>query len=203
MAQRLAVLGLYRSGSSITAAILAKLGVCMGHDLSEFFEPIALSAQLRRWWREPFLVEDMPRSQRVAELRGWVQDLEQASDAPVVGAKHPLLCLSGHDLQEAWGAETVFIAIMRPIDYSIASVRSLGGFLPVDPAHLQNTLWESRERFLAGRRLLRVRYGDLLARPRQQITRMADCLDLRPSEQQLVEAVDMVHHRLESPRCCQ
>jgi len=56
MTTRVAVLGLYRSGSSAAAGVLHHLGVEMGAPYFEdHFESAQLAKRLRRWWHEPDL----------------------------------------------------------------------------------------------------------------------------------------------------
>ena len=100
---RITVLGTYSSGSTAVAGCLHHLGVGMGRSFfGSFFEPTWLSAQLRRWWDEPHLIERVSASERVRMLRHWIEDQEHDSTA-AHGAKHPLLSLCGADLLEAWG----------------------------------------------------------------------------------------------------
>lgn len=55
MRKRIAVLGLYRSGSTMLAGTIARLGVYMGKEFyMDFYEPEWLSRQLRSWWNEPY-----------------------------------------------------------------------------------------------------------------------------------------------------
>ena len=67
---RIAVLGLYNSGSTVIAGMLHRLGVNMGQPFWQtsadgaacnHYEPYDLSWHLRRWWDEPRAVERAPR----------------------------------------------------------------------------------------------------------------------------------------------
>src|SRR5579859_5648840 len=98
---RIAVLGLYNSGSTVLAGVLHRMGVDMGGPFwatseeghpQNFYEPTDLSDRLRMWWAEPFAVELANPSERVEALRSWIQQRE-AARAGWVGAKHPLLSL--------------------------------------------------------------------------------------------------------------
>jgi len=90
---RIAVLGLYRSGSTAVAGALHHLGVDMGAPFfGGYYESEWLSKQLRQWWDEPRLVEKVAQAKRIRVLADWVQAREQAG-AKWVGMKHPLLSL--------------------------------------------------------------------------------------------------------------
>src|SRR5436190_16197088 len=106
---RIAVLGLYRSGSTVVAGVLHHLGVDMGAPFyGGYYESDWVSKQLRVWWDEGGeLQEKVQQSKRVKVLAEWMKERE-ASGARWVGIKHPLLSLCGEDLLQAWGEETRF-----------------------------------------------------------------------------------------------
>ena len=56
---RIAILGLFNSGSTALAGVLHQLGVNMGGPpfFKEFYESAEIARNLRRWWSEPELVE--------------------------------------------------------------------------------------------------------------------------------------------------
>jgi hypothetical protein len=92
---RIAVLGLYRSGSTAIAGALHRLGVAMGEPFwCDYYEPQWLSQELRRWWNEPYVRGCVPRPQRVFVLAEWIEALERTG-VPWVGAKHPLVSIHG------------------------------------------------------------------------------------------------------------
>ena len=115
---RIAVLGLYNSGSTVLAGMLHRLGVNMGppfwmsfpSDASDinFYEPYDLSWHLRRWWDEPRAVERVPAAERIRFLEHWAAAPGCVPPGPM-GAKHPLLSLCGRDLIAAWGLDVRFI----------------------------------------------------------------------------------------------
>jgi hypothetical protein len=183
---RVAVLGLYSSGSTAVAGCLHHLGVVMGHQFwGNYYEPAWLSAQLRAWWDEPRLVERVGRADRVRVLREWVEGLERT--AAWVGAKHPLLCLCGPDLVEAWGADVRFVWAYRPLENSIRSLERRGWW--PDAGAVQRRLWHAVTEFLADREHLRVEFADLMDDPARQVRRVADFLGLEPSAEQVAAAV--------------
>ncbi|HEY2862920.1 MAG TPA: hypothetical protein VGK37_04790 [Casimicrobiaceae bacterium] len=177
---RIAVLGLYRSGSSAAAGALHHLGVEMGAPYwMDHFESARLARRLRRWWREPDLQERFPRAERVRKLGDWIGFLETGG-ATHVGAKHPLLSLCGDDLVEAWGPAVRFVWTARPLDESIASIRRTGWWPEPYAERLQRRLWDEVNRFFAGHDHLRIDFSDMLADPAREIGRIADYVNLRP-----------------------
>jgi hypothetical protein len=189
MTTRIAVLGLYRSGSSAAAGVLHHLGVEMGAPYwMDNYESARLARRLRRWWHEPELEERFPPAERVRKLRDWISFLE-AGRATHVGAKHPLLSLCGDDLAEAWGPAVRFIWTWRPLDESIASIRRTGWWPEPKGENLQRRLWDEVNRFFAGREHLRVDFSAMLADPAREIRRIADYVDLRPDDDRFAAAL--------------
>jgi hypothetical protein len=188
MTTRIAVLGLYRSGSSAAAGVLHHLDVEMGAPYwSDNYESARLARRLRRWWHEPDLHEDFPPAERVRKLSDWISFLE-AGGATHVGAKHPLLSLCGDDLVAAWGPAVRFIWTWRPLDESIASMQRKGWFKP-HGEKLQRRLWDYVNRFFAGREHLRVDFSDMLADPAREIRRIVEYVDLPPDDDRFAAAL--------------
>ena len=143
--RRIAVLGLYNSGSTAVAGMLHRLGVNLGPpfwggdtDPSNFYEPYDLSWHLRRWWTEPELKLCVTTDHRVKVLRAWAAFQEAIGPAPI-GAKHPLLSLAGPDLLAAWGPETRFVWTWRPLANSVAALQRRAWFPGREPS-IQETL---------------------------------------------------------------
>ncbi|HEY7904499.1 MAG TPA: hypothetical protein VIH36_13660 [Casimicrobiaceae bacterium] len=188
-ATRIAVLGLYRSGSSAVAGALHYLGVDMGRPYwLDHFESARLAKRLRRWWHEPELEERYPRTERVRKLGDWIAFLEAGGGAHV-GAKHPLLSLCGDDLVEAWGPAVRFIWTYRPLDESIASIRRTHWWPEPHGEELQRRLWAPVNQFFARREHLRIDFADMLADPAREIQRMVDYLGLAPDAAQFAAAL--------------
>ncbi len=190
MAARIAMLGLYRSGSSAAAGVLHHLGVEMGAPYwMDNYESARLARRLRRWWHEPYLREHFPAAERVRKLRDWILFLE-GGGAKHVGAKHPLLSLCGDDLVDAWGPSVRFIWTWRPLDESIASIRRTGWWWAESKGEtVQRRLWDDVNRFFAGREHLRVDFSDMLADPAREIRRMADYVGLLPDDRRFATAL--------------
>ena len=187
---RIAVLGVYRSGSTAVAGALHHLGVDMGPPFFEgFYESAGLSKQLRRWWDEPRLVEKVGQTKRVRVLEQWIKERE-AGGARWAGMKHPLLSLCGEDLVQAWGAETRFVRCCRPLADSIDSLKRLGR--SVDGAHLQGTLMAALDRFFAGREHLVVEFADLMGNPRHEVERLVEYLQITADAEKMAAAVRFI-----------
>lgn len=188
---RFGLLGLYRSGSTAAAGVLHHLGADMGAPFwGDYFEPLALSKRLRLWWQEPFLRSNTGKAERVRVLKEWVAERE-ALMSDWVGCKHPLLTLCGEDLLEAWGGDTRFIWTYRPLDESIDSIVRLNWW-PKQGEHLQRTLWHEAHNFFSKTQHLRVEFADMLDDPRRQVARLAEYLNLQPTEEQFQAAVAFI-----------
>jgi hypothetical protein len=187
---RIAVLGVYRSGSTAVAGALHRLGVDMGPPYFEgFYESAGLSKQLRKWFDEPRLVEKVGPAKRVRVLADWIKERE-AGGARWVGMKHPLLSLCGDDLVQAWGPETRFIRCCRPLEDSIDSLKRLGR--SVDGAHLQGTLMQALDRFFAGRDHLAIEFADLMSNPRREVERLMQYLQITADAEKIAAAVRFI-----------
>jgi hypothetical protein len=187
---RIAVLGLFRSGSTAVAGVLHHLGVDMGEPFFEsFFESDWLARQLRSWWNEPYLLELFPQVERIRVLREWVHDRE-TNGSSHVGMKHPLLSLCTSDLLEAWGNKTRFIWAHRPIEDSIASLYRLTSW--ENPEIVQWTLWDALAEFFANQEHLRVEFSQMMRQPALEIERIALFVGLRPTEEQFQAATRFI-----------
>jgi hypothetical protein len=187
---RIAVLGVYRSGSTAVAGALHHLGVDMGPPYFEgFYESAGLSKQLRIWWDEPRLREKVKQAERVRVLAEWIKEREQGG-AKWVGMKHPLLSLCGADLVQAWGPETRFIRCCRPLGDSIDSLKRLGR--KVDGVHMQGTLMAALDRFFAGREHLAVEFADLMSNPRREVERLMEYLSITADAAKIEVAIRFI-----------
>lgn len=189
-ANRVAVLGLYRSGSTAVAGALHHLGVDMGAPFFEgYFESAELANALRCWWDEPRLRARVPQADRVAALSDWVRHRQQCG-SDWLGAKHALLSLCGDDLLRAWGRDTRFIWSYRAFEQSVASLEQVGWWRGSE--EVQRKLWTELHRFFSSQDHLRIDYAQMSADPRGQIERIIEFLDLQPSADQLSAALQFV-----------
>jgi hypothetical protein len=199
-ARRVAVLGLYSSGSTATATILDRLGVKLGRRYFEnYYEPLWLSAQLRQWWQEPHLIESVSKADRVRVLREWLNTLEHEGHQ-VIGAKHPLLTMCGADILDAWGPDTHFIWSWRPLDKSIESLQRRNWWPGIEGS-LQTCLWDAAELFFEHQPHLRVEFDCLLENPQATVDQIVAFLDLNPREKQREEAIAAIWRRTDENRC--
>lgn len=193
--QRIAVLGLYNSGSTAIATILHHLGIHMGEPfwLSQernFYEPYDLGCQLQRWWNEPNLRENTPPEIRVQCLKNWILAHEHLS-GKMVGAKHPLLSLCGQDLQTAWGDNIKFIWSYRDLETSIKQLQKRNWFGAYTES-LQKTLWAALNIFFETQSHLKIVHEDLLSDPTGTVMRMIQYLQINPSELAIQQAIASV-----------
>ena len=187
---RIAILGVYRSGSTAVAGALHHLGVDMGAPFFEgFYESAGLSKQLRQWWDEPRLREKVGQAKRIRILAQWIEEREKGG-AQWVGMKHPLLSLSGEDLVQAWGPETRFVRCRRPLQESVDSLKRLGR--TVDGEFLQGTLMAALDRFFAGREHLSIEFADLMSNPRREVERLMDYLHITADAERLAAAISFI-----------
>jgi hypothetical protein len=188
--KRIAVLGLFRSGSTAVAGVLDHLGVDMGAPFyGGYYESAWLSDQLRRWWDEPNLRETVAQPERVRVLARWIKEREKAG-AKWVGMKHPLLSLCGDDLVQAWGAETCFIRCCRPLEESSESLTKLG--YRGDSVVLQQKLMSALDRFFADREHLQIQFSDLMKNPAGEVHRLIGYLRITAEAEKIASAVHFV-----------
>jgi hypothetical protein len=187
---RIAVLGVYRSGSTAVAGALHHLGVDMGPPFFEgFYESAGLSALLRRWWDKPRLREKVKQPERIRILAEWIQERERGG-AKWVGMKHPLLSLCGEDLVQAWGPETRFIRCCRPLGDSVDSLKRLGR--KVDGTFMQGTLMAALDHFFAGREHLAIEFADIMGNPRREVERLMEYLQITADGDKVEAAIRFI-----------
>jgi hypothetical protein len=199
---RVAVLGLYNSGSTGLAGMLHRLGANMGppfwandndRSAENYYEPNDLAWHLRRWWKEPSLEETVHISHRIEFLRRWIV-LQELAGCPATGAKHPLLSISAFELAEAWGPETVFVWSWRDLDVSIAALQRREWFgVPGD--QLQRKLWEAITDFQStGVVVHRIVWDHVRSNPRLAAGRLSELTGLRSDSARLDAAADFILH---------
>lgn len=207
------VIGLHRSGSSVTAGILHRLGVHMGNRLIGYenrggrgtggFEAHGLAMICEQAYPFPSIERAVPIETTRRRLREWIdaRQREAAWRGTIMGGKYPHLCFM-IDLLLELEPESRFVHIDRPIDESIRSLKDRSakarGWLQAKPEQcerLQRALWEAKMEGLArvpARRVLTVRYHDLLHDSHREISRIIDHLHLRVSEAQQTSAAAIV-----------
>ncbi len=192
-----AVIGLYRSGSSATAGLLHRLGVDMGIPyFGDYYESEDVSAALREWWQEPLLEESSPAIERQEWLAEWLQRRRQGGSEEV-GIKHPLLCLSAVDLEQAWGGETKFIRTCRDKRESIESLERLAWW-PNHEERIQNQLWQAAEEFFHQRSCLEIPFEQLISRPAYTTDQLVEYLGIDVSTRRRLRAASSIKSRAAS-----
>lgn len=207
------VIGLHRSGSSVTAGILHRLGVHMGNRLIGYenrgtggFEAHGLAMICEQAYPFPSIERAVPIETTRRRLREWIdaRQREAAWRGTIMGGKYPHLCFM-IDLLLELEPESRFIHIDRPIDESIRSLvdrsAKARGTLRATPERcerLQRTLWEAKTRGLAQvprGRVLTLPYEALLADPDGEVSRLVRHLALPVRQGQLDRAAGIVARR--------
>jgi len=207
------VIGLHRSGSSVTGGILHRLGVHMGNRLIGYenrgghgtggFEAHGLAMICEQAYPFPSSERAVPIETTRRRLREWIdaRQREAAWRGTIMGGKYPHLCFM-IDLLLELEPESRFIHINRPIDESIRSLvdrstkaRGWLGATPEQCERLQQALWEAKTAGL-GRvpegRVLTLPYEALLADPGREVRRIARHLALPVRQGQLDGAAGIV-----------
>jgi hypothetical protein len=194
---RVAVVGLYDSGSTCVAGILHRLGVDMGapywqNSSNNFYEPYDLSCSLRHFWREPYGDERTPDTTRIEILRNWVL-MREALGNSNIGAKHPLLSLSLKDMLTAWGEETKFIWCYRSLDESISQLKQRKWF-GSRTKQLQKKLWESLESFNSDHPLKfkKIEFHEMRREREKTVNDVVNFLGISPQSFQIANAITWI-----------
>jgi hypothetical protein len=212
----IAVLGPYRSGTSAVAGAMHKLGIVMGHRFMRcnesgrraspkgHFEAQRLFEICNACYPEPSFNEGQPFERRVQMLRGWLGGRKH--EWPVIGAKHPKLCLMVPEMLRAWPG-CKFVVVNRPAKESAESLRKLGWWQPQqDPGALTETLIRERAaglRDVSDDRVLRISYHNILEKPRPCLEMIAAFAGIEPLEEQYESAIahldgDLKHYGSEN-----
>lgn len=200
---RIAVLGLYNSGSTVLAGMLHRLGVNMGPpfwansveaDEDNYYEPMDLNWHLRRWWDEPKQVEMVPAEERIRFLENWATLQEGIRPGPI-GAKAPMLSLCGPDLIAAWGkAGLRFIWSWRPFDESLAGLQRREWFKGHDLAEIQQKIWNTISAFDSAHPglLIRHEWNRVKKDPLAAARELASLAGIQPTPEQYQYAAELV-----------
>ncbi len=198
---RIAILGLYNSGSSAVAGMLHRLGVNMGPPFwpsndprspdKHNYESYDLAVQLWHWWGESMVVDPERAAERLRFLRCWAELQEFVRPGPLAG-KHPLLSLCGDDIIKAWGLETRIIWSWRPLDQSIAGLERRG-WLGSQTQVRQVQLWETLNNLEARHNnVFRLCWEQVKRDPQWAARELASLARITPTEDQLKAAAGFV-----------
>lgn len=187
------IVGTYNSGSSLLSSILECLGFEIGRPAwYDFSESASLREVVTSAIDERTMTAKVESGQLIVQLNQWLAQVKPS--APALCVKHPLLGLCLAEVDEAWGAETLFIRTRRPLEQSIRCLQRRNWF--PEPERMQRTLHEEIEAFFSGGRpCLSVEYGNLLARPNEVIRSLAEQLGISTGEAALERAVQLVEPR--------
>ncbi len=204
------VIGLHRSGSSVTAGILHRLGVNMGNRLIGYenrgtggFEARGLAKICERVYPFPSIEPAVDLTVTKRQLRAWLDHRmrEAAHRGTIAGGKYPHLCFLIDILLEL-EPESRFIHIDRPLDESIRSLTDRSekarGWLraPADQCdRLQRALDAAKRAALARvspARMVTIRYHELLINPAPHVDRIIEFLQLQVRAEQHRAAIALV-----------
>jgi hypothetical protein len=198
-----AVIGLHRSGSSCVAMMLHKLGVSMGDKLGGYEsknggggEAAGLAGICERAARFPS-TEIKNRARADRELAVWVK--RRMKKSRIAGGKYPHLCAMGPTLAATCGSSLRIINCDRPLEDSIDSLkrrsRKCSGWLSIsdeESERVQHWLWKEKEAFLSQHEHHSVKYADLLADPESVVDGLIAYLEIRPTAEQRMAAIQHV-----------
>lgn len=204
------VIGVHRSGSSVTAGILHRLGVHMGNRLGGYenrgtggFEARGLAKICEQAYPFPATEPKADLAVTKRRLRRWLDHRmrEAAHRATLAGGKYPHLCFLVDVLLEL-EPESRVIHIDRPLDESIRSLtdrsakaRSWLRATPEQCDRLQRALDASKRDALARvspDRVLTLHYHELLVDAASPIDRIIEFLGLQVRAEQRQAAIALV-----------
>jgi hypothetical protein len=204
------VIGLHRSGSSVTAGILHRLGVHMGNRLRGYedrgtggFEAHGLSLICEAAYPFPSVEAKLDRKIIKSRLRQWIgaRQREAAWRGTTMGGKYPHLCFM-IDLLLEIEPESRFIHIDRPAEESVRSLTDRSakarGWLRATPEQcerVQTALAAVKREGLARvpqGLVLNLEYARLLQNPAASVGAMIEFLGLSVREEQRAAAMALV-----------
>lgn len=197
-----AVVGVFRGGTSCTAGVLHNLGIVMGNYFRRpntnnprgFFEAEQLAKICRQSFQEPLMAEKVRRPQRIEMLAEWAANMRDKHKW--CGGKHPTLSLMVPDIIDAWGRDTKFIAVDRDIQKVLASLQKLKwGWCDTAKQHTCPTMYARRDKDLesvSSNNILRIQYETLVSSPEKVVQEICSFLEYSPTEDQLEKAISHI-----------
>lgn len=200
-----AVLGLYRGGTSCVTGVLQHLGVEIGSHLKPanvnnptgFFEDDLLGDVCRNIFKEPWLSRDISSEESVPLLRWWANKRcrEAPENSSCLGGKHPILSMLVPELVQAWD-NPKFIVVDRLIEESKRSLQNAHWGWPIEAIdYVLPRMLSQRDQALQDLEPshLRVDFAQLRKEPDIVIKGIAGFLEIDPSPEQLRAAIDFVN----------
>jgi hypothetical protein len=209
-----AVLGPHRSGTSCVAMIMHHLGVHMGNELSGFEatgggEAVGLAKLCEKAMRFPKIDPTVSDEQLTNQLKSWLisRKSEAIRDRTVAGGKYPHLCRFINHLHDAIGNSMRIVAVDRPIEASIRSLRDRSQKFPgewfscsdEEAEFLQRSLLTHREAFIESHPNIpvhRIDFQKLTEEPREEIAKLIAFLGIEPTEEEVNSAIAHVNPQL-------
>ncbi len=200
------VVGLHRSGSSMMAGIVAKLGVYFGDRFTGYeegggYEEHSLQRLCEKMMRFPSQETAMSNEEFCRLFGVWAEKMFAGAQArhTLPGAKYPHLCKLAPLVKQVVPNLKV-IHINRPVGESIASLisrvkRDKEGWAKGSTSQLellQRHLAEQKEEFLQGQDHITVEYHDMLIDPAREVQRIIEYLKLDPPSALVRAAIDHV-----------
>ena len=200
-----AVIGLHRSGSSMTAGILKKLGVHMGNKLNGNFEADGLQHVCEKAY--PFGQTKLRIKDKRLEagLKSFVtaRSTEAAARNTLAGGKYPHLCAMYKELKKATPNGLKIIHIDRPLADSKASLRTRVvkdrkrgiawlGISEEAADAVQEWLYERKKDYIKNtpkEDILHIDYDAVLADPANVVRKIVAFLGLNVTKRQIDNAV--------------
>jgi len=206
-----AVIGLHSSGSSALAGMLHYLGVNMGDLLGGFygtdpenscgFEAKGLMDLCEACIPFPTIKYAKKRQAMWRMLHKWINQrrTKAAKLGMLVGGKYPMLCRLGAQLMNICQENLRVIHVDRPFHESVQSlVRREKGRHSSEVLRVhQQWLWDGKHWLLKEladkqQEVLDISFHDLAKTPIQQAERIIRYLDLKPSQERFLKAVQYI-----------
>ena len=194
--------------------VMHHLGVHMGNQLGGFEatgggEATGLAHLCEKAMRFPAIDPTVTDAQLVKQLKSWIvtRKAEAIRDRTVAGGKYPHLCRFVNHLYEGLGTSLRIIAVDRPIEASIRSLRDRSirhpgqWFAADDEAceKLQRSLLEHREIFIQAHLevpVYRIDFAKLTEDPRTIINELVAFLGIEPTVEEIESAIAHVNPTL-------
>lgn len=199
------VLGPYSSGTSAVSAVLNALGIgFMGGEPpsvdkkgTKLYEHYGLQFLCRKIFSEPCLVTSFTKIQIEKLLRAWsgcrAEEARRHGEGKI-GAKHPLLCFLGNELESIWPFLRIVVVDRDEEEINRSLMGRNWGWSVEECINATRTLVDNREYFLARTQspVFRINYSDLLHKSQETILSLGDFCNTSASPDQQKLALDSI-----------
>lgn len=198
-----AVVGVFRSGTSCIAGLLHTLGVSMGRKFYEgrkhmnpkgFFESVELQRACNKMISEPRMSRAVPSRECSVTLRGLIED--RIGDSDPLGLKHPSLCMLVPEMVKAF-PKLKIVAVSRDLNDAVKS-QNMDGWWPqasdTEKLAIFEGMLHTRDRDISmfQPETLWLDYEDVLSDSAATVKKLVEFVGLTPSASQLEEALKFV-----------